>query len=55
WPSYKQALRAYARSCDACQHSKTPKRTLQGLLNLLPILDQPWSTVAMEFASLPLP
>jgi transposase InsO family protein len=42
-------LREYVKSCDTCARSKAPRHCPFGLLQPLPILSQPWGSIAMHF------
>jgi hypothetical protein len=51
WPRFRRDVKAYIRSCDTCQRTK-PCRQLHlpaGLLQPLPIPQQPWKSLSMDF------
>jgi len=48
WPGMVHTIRAYVRTCDACQRHKYPSDKPQGLLQPLPIPDRKWSSVSMD-------
>ena len=43
----------YVQSCDQCQRNKVPTRSAAGLLKPLPIPEERFKTVAMDFMELP--
>ena len=54
WPKLEQSVRAYVRSCPACQRNKASNQRPAGLLQPLPIPDRRWESVSMDFV-MPLP
>src|SRR5690349_14727373 len=42
-------IRQYVKSCDSCQHIKASQQAPAGLLQPLPIPQQPWEQVSMDF------
>lgn len=49
WPSIGAAIERFCRSCGTCQTTKTSNLRPAGLLHSLPIPDQPWASIAMDF------
>lgn len=49
WPKMKQFIRDYVRSCTTCQQAKPEHVKSPDLLQPLPIPDQAWSIVCMDF------
>ena len=45
----KNQVRAHVRECDVCQRSKYENVHLAGLLHPLPIPDQVWEEITMDF------
>jgi hypothetical protein len=45
----KQCVTTYVQSCEVCQQAKVKHVRLPGLLQPLPIPEQAWSTVSMDF------
>jgi len=45
----KANLKTNIRECGVCQQMKHETYHLASLLQPLPILDKPWSTVSMDF------
>jgi hypothetical protein len=48
WPRMDADVLQYVRSCDACQRNKPSQQATAGLLQSLPIPDQPWQQVTMD-------
>lgn len=42
-------MEAYVKTCLVCQQDKTKKKKAARLLEPLPIPDQPWRSVSMDF------
>ncbi|GKD65754.1 ty3-gypsy retrotransposon protein, partial [Tanacetum coccineum] len=49
WPGMRRDIRDYVRSCQICQRAKTSQLHPVGLLYPLPIPNQVWEDVAMDF------
>ena len=49
WVGMKAAVRAYVQQCDVCQRAKADSLRPAGLLQPLPISDQVWKDVSMDF------
>ncbi|XBJ04555.1 hypothetical protein VPH35_023472 [Triticum aestivum] len=49
WPGMKTDVKTYVQNCTICQQAKSETVKLPGLLNPLPIPDEPWSLVSMDF------
>jgi len=49
WPGHRATIRQYIRNCHACQRSKAPRDGTNGLLQPLPIPQQRWQDIAMDF------
>jgi hypothetical protein len=49
WPGMRQGVREFIRECDICQRNKTENIHPAGLLQPLPILNQNWTEVSMDF------
>lgn len=49
WPKMKEAIKKYIQSCVVCQQAKTERVKLPGLLQPLPMPDQAWTVVSMDF------
>jgi hypothetical protein len=49
WPKMKQDVTQYISKCQVCQHAKPEHSKLPGLLQPLPVLDQAWQIVSMDF------
>jgi len=54
WPTMAKEVRLYIHTCESCQRNKPGNQLPAGLLQPLPIPDQPWQTVTMDFIG-PLP
>jgi len=49
WPSMRKTVDRYIRNCYVCQRSKASRDKSNGLLQLLPIPEQRWQDIAMNF------
>ena len=49
WQGLATTVKAYVRSCDACQRNKVARHAPYGLLNPLPIPAKPWSSVSLDW------
>jgi transposase InsO family protein len=49
WPSIRKDVISFVKSCDSCQRVKVIRQHPTGLLQPLPVPDQPWSVVGMDF------
>lgn len=49
WPDMDKQVAAYIRSCDLCQRTKPSTHQPYGLLQPLPIPDNPWESVSLDF------
>lgn len=49
WPQLKQTVAEFVQQCDVCQKAKVEHVKLPGLLQPLPVPDQAWSTVSLDF------
>jgi hypothetical protein len=49
WPKMKQPVTAYVQSCEVCQQAKSEHVKLPGLLQPLPVPNQAWVVVSLDF------
>ena len=49
WPNMEQSVRRYVQSCPSCQANKDSNQKPGGPLQLLPVPDEPWESVSMDF------
>lgn len=49
WSSMKNDIRKFVESCEACQRNKLQSLSLAGLLLPLPVLEQIWEDITMNF------
>lgn len=49
WSSMKQAIKDFIKECPICQQAKIDHNKLPGLLQPLPIPDQAWKVVCLDF------
>ena len=49
WPKMRTFIKDYCNSCSACKRAKSPHHKPYGLLRQLPIPDQPWDSISMDF------
>lgn len=53
WPSIREDVTRYVTSCDSCQRNKPRNSQPQGLLTPLAIPDERFTTVSIDFMTLP--
>ena len=51
WPSMRDDVEAYVKTCLVCQQDKVGKSKPAGLLEPLPIAERPWESVSLDFIS----
>lgn len=49
WPSLRKDLNEFVRQCEICQRNKTEHVPSPGLLQPLPIPNQAWEVISMDF------
>jgi len=49
WKGLADSSRYYARSCDKCQHSKSPRHAKYGLLQRLEVPYAAWRSISTDF------
>lgn len=49
WPGLSQDVRRFLRNCDVCGRTAVWREKRRGLLKPLPIPDQAWSEISMDF------
>uniref|UniRef100_A0A803KBS3 Gypsy retrotransposon integrase-like protein 1 n=1 Tax=Xenopus tropicalis TaxID=8364 RepID=A0A803KBS3_XENTR len=49
WPSLVHDVSQFVSSCTVCAQQKTPRSLPCGLLTPLPVPNQPWTDIAMDF------
>jgi hypothetical protein len=49
WPKMKEDIQNYIRECTVCQQAKVEHTKVPGLLQPLPIPDQAWKVICMDF------
>lgn len=49
WPHLKQSIKDYVAHCSTCQQDKTKRTTTPGLLSPLPVPDESWKHISMDF------
>jgi len=49
WPKLKQDVKEFVRTCTICQQAKSKHVLPAGLLQPLPIPNQAWEDIAMDF------
>src|SRR3977135_4023995 len=54
WPAMAADIHAFCETCAVCQTSKADNRRPAGLLHTLPVPNQPWESIGMDFMG-PLP
>lgn len=53
WPRWRDEVKEYVKSCDICQRSKHANTKETGLLHPLPIPEERFQDIAMDFAAMP--
>ncbi|CAI7853965.1 unnamed protein product [Closterium sp. NIES-53] len=49
WPHMANDVQKFVTSCDTCQRMKSSKQKKAGLLQPLPVPEQPWQVVSLDF------
>ncbi|CAI7802842.1 unnamed protein product [Closterium sp. NIES-53] len=49
WPRMASDVQQFVTSCDTCQRMKSSKQKKTGLLQPLPVPEQPWQVVSLDF------
>ena len=49
WPELRNSVKSYIKSCTTCMRSKPQRHRPYGLLKQLPIPEQPWNSISMDF------
>jgi hypothetical protein len=49
WPQLRLQVDGYVRNCRTCQFNKPSNQKPGGLLQPLPVPDQPWDSVSFDF------
>ncbi|CAI5483970.1 unnamed protein product [Closterium sp. Yama58-4] len=49
WPRMAADVQQFVTSCDTCQQMKSSKQKKAGLLQPLPVPEQPWQVVSLDF------
>jgi len=49
WPGIRTYIKDYVKSCMACAQAKAPHHRPYGMLKQLPVPDQPWNSISMDF------
>ncbi|GJP48243.1 hypothetical protein CLOM_g7544 [Closterium sp. NIES-68] len=49
WPHIADDVQKFVTSCDTCQRMKSSKQKKAGLLQPLPVPEQPWQVVSLDF------
>lgn len=51
WPRMDKTVKRYVSNCMDCRRAKSSRKKYQGLLNPLPIPDQPWKHISLDFVT----
>ena len=49
WPGICTYVKDYVKSCTTCARAKAPRHRPYGMLKQLPVPDQPWNSILMDF------
>ncbi len=49
WPKMRTTIKRYIRNCYVCRRSKAPRDRINGLLKPLPIPEQRWQDISLDF------
>ena len=51
WPKMRRDVERFVRNCHTCQRSRTSRHAPFGVLRPLPIPQQPWQDISMDFVT----
>jgi len=51
WPHMRAHISQYVRNCQSCMRAKAPNHAKYGFLHTLPVPDQPWQEISMDFVT----
>lgn len=51
WPEMKKMVERCVNNCNTCRRAKAPRDQYNGKLQPLPVPDQPWEDIAMDFVT----
>ena len=51
WPKLAKYVKQYVAACPKCQRNKSTNQVPPGLLQPLPVPDNPWDSISMDFIS----
>jgi hypothetical protein len=49
WPHMKKSVQQFVQQCEICQQAKVEHTKLPGLLQLLPVPNQAWEIISLDF------
>ena len=49
WPGMRTFVKEYCTTCTSCKRNKSPRHRPYGFLKQLPIPEQPWNSISMDF------
>src|SRR5277367_3087970 len=49
WPNLHTFVQHFCSSCTTCKRSKSPRHKPYGLLKQLPVPEQPWNSISIDF------
>ena len=49
WPQIARDILRYVKTCDICQRMKVPRHKPYGLLSPLPVPEEPWQDISLDF------
>ena len=49
WSNLRRSVKNYVASCETCYRSKSSRKMPSGLLKPLPVPNQPWRSISMDF------
>ena len=49
WPSLRQDVQSYVKSCDICQRTKAQRKRQAGEMQALPLPTKPFDSISMDF------
>jgi hypothetical protein len=49
WSNVRRSVKNYVSSCEICSRAKSSRKMPSGLLKPLPVPDQPWKSISMDF------
>ena len=49
WPGIRSSVEEYVATCQTCSRNKKPRHKAHGLLQQIPLVERPWSSISLDF------